>query len=300
MVSIYWHPTSISTGASGAICGLAGALISLFIFERTSLSLQQRRGILFWAVLLMPVGLLSELLFKHVGTAMELQVDTAAHISGLISGFILGAFITWGFHATGAARARYERGLLVSTLGILVLLFSLLIQVRSDVVELGRGERALDRQDPVAIEQIQRFVQRNPDDVIGHGELGYAYDHFGRCVNAETEYRHVLQLQPGNPAAEYDLARIYTYCMNRPGEAVPLFRASLPQLSESSSKYFYFGAALDSIGRTQEAEEIAQKALALDPKSARNHQLLATILTRLGKTDAAAKERKLAEQLRAE
>jgi tetratricopeptide (TPR) repeat protein len=293
MVSICWHPTSISNGASGAICGLAGVLISLIIFTKGILSLQQRRGILFWAVLWTPIGILSQVLSKHVDSATELKVDTAAHISGLVSGLIVGVFFAWTFRLTAVARGRYQRGILVSSFPVLVVVFALLTQVRADVVELRRGELALDRNDPAAIDHIQR----NPDDVIGHGELGNAYDGLGRCVDAEAEYQRVLQLQPGNPAAEYNLARIYTYCMNRPREAVPLFRVSLPYLAQSSIRYLNFAIALKSTGNFQEAEEVVRKSIELDPQSARSHQLLSTILTELGRADEAASERKLAEQL---
>jgi membrane associated rhomboid family serine protease/Tfp pilus assembly protein PilF len=298
IVSIYWHPTLISNGASGAIYGLAGVLISLVTFARDTLSRQQRRGILFWAVLWTPVGILSQVLSKHVDSASVLKVDMAAHIGGLVSGLIMGALVAWKFHVPARERTQYQRRILISSLTVFVVLFSFLTQLRGDVVELGRGERALDGNDPAGIEHIRNFVRRNPNDVIGHGELGYAYNLLGKCVEAEAEFRRVLQLQPDNPEAQYNLALIYTYCMHRPAEAVSLFRASLPQLSESSSRYFYFSAALDSIGRMQEAEEIARKALALDPKSARNHQLLGTILSHLGRDAEAADERKVAEQLR--
>jgi membrane associated rhomboid family serine protease len=297
IVSIYWHPTSINSGASGAICGLAGALISFLIFAKGTLSLQQRRGILFWAAFLTPVSLLYQVFSKHVNSATELTTDTAAHISGLVSGLIMGAFVAWTFQVPAGKRVRYQRRILISSLTVLVALFSLLTQVRGDVVELGRGELGLDRNDPAAINHIQEFVRRNPNDVIGHGELGYAYDHLGKCLEAETQYRRVLELQPENPTAEYDLARIYTYCMNRPSEAVPLFRASLPYLDQSSVRYVNFAVALKSTGNFLEAEEVVRQAIELDPKSARSHQLLSTILTHLGRTNEAATERKLAQQL---
>jgi Flp pilus assembly protein TadD len=67
----------------------------------------------------------------------------------------------------------------------------------------------------------------------------------------------------------------------------------------SSDKLYYFGDALRNTGHLQEAEKVAKKAIALDPRSARNHQLLATILSDLGETDKAASEYKLAEHLRA-
>ncbi|MGC2696071.1 MAG: rhomboid family intramembrane serine protease [Candidatus Angelobacter sp.] len=299
MVSLYWHPTSISNGASGSLYGLAGVLISLFIFNGDALSLRDRRHVLFWALLWTPIGLLSQLLCKGVDTATQFRVDTAAHIGGLISGLMIGAFLAPTLPFSAGKRLNPPWRLLGFSLATLIIIFALVIWVRSDVVELHRGELALDRNDPAAIAHIERFVQRNPSDMIGHGELGYTYDHFGQCLKAEGEFRYVLDLDPSNPAAQYDLARIYTYCMNRPGDAVPLFRSSLPHLTESSNRYFYFGAALESTNNLGEAEEVTRKAIALSPKSARNHQLLSVILGKLGKDEEAAAEHKLAEQLRA-
>jgi tetratricopeptide (TPR) repeat protein len=179
---------------------------------------------------------------------------------------------------------------------VLAVLFATSIQVRSDVVELYRGERALDHHDPSAIVHIQEFVSRNPGNAVGHGDLGTAYEQLSRYQDAGIEYRRALEIEPDNSAGKYDLARMYT--LNRPQDAIPLYRESLPHLPQSSDKYFNFATALRMTGNLQEAELMASKAVTLDPKSARNHQLLAIVLFQLGKVDQAVSETKLADQLR--
>jgi tetratricopeptide (TPR) repeat protein len=173
-----------------------------------------------------------------------------------------------------------------------------LVQTRTDVLELYRGGVALDRNDPgVAINHIERFLVRNPYDPVGHITLGYAYAHQHRYDAAEEEFRKVLKLDPNNPAAQYDLAWIY-YSKHRILEAIPLFRKSVFRLRPDSDHFYDFASALLVTNQLEEAEQMAEEAVTLNPRSSRNHFLLSTILSTLGKNDRAASERSLAERLR--
>ena len=85
VASLAWNPIGVSAGASGAIFGIAGALISglylgEFALPRTVVS-----------------GLLTSVL-KFAGYNLVLgaflgHTDNAAHVGGLVSGLILGALI---------------------------------------------------------------------------------------------------------------------------------------------------------------------------------------------------------------
>jgi membrane associated rhomboid family serine protease len=85
LTSVAWHPGAPSVGASGAIFGLAGALITAlklgeFSVPRSALSDTLRSLGMF---------VLYNLIFGQlIGTT-----DNAAHIGGLITGLILGALI---------------------------------------------------------------------------------------------------------------------------------------------------------------------------------------------------------------
>ncbi len=74
---------SVSAGASGAIFGLIGALLYVAVRNRGRIGNVTGRGIVFMIVLSLYYG------FTSTG------VDNAAHIGGLISGFLLSVCLYW-------------------------------------------------------------------------------------------------------------------------------------------------------------------------------------------------------------
>ncbi|TCI91804.1 rhomboid family intramembrane serine protease [Tenacibaculum sp. M341] len=77
--SIYWHENIVSVGASGAIFGLYGLILSFTVFK---IYPSYVRGIT-WMLLGLYAGV--SLLFGIFG-----GIDNAAHFGGLISGFVIG------------------------------------------------------------------------------------------------------------------------------------------------------------------------------------------------------------------
>lgn len=84
LASIYWHEDVVSVGASGAIFGLFGVMLAFAVFKIFSDYMRKFVGIFLGLVM----GL--SLLF-----GMVKSVDNAAHIGGLISGFVIGAIFVF-------------------------------------------------------------------------------------------------------------------------------------------------------------------------------------------------------------
>ncbi|MBK3519617.1 rhomboid family intramembrane serine protease [Carboxylicivirga marina] len=82
VTSLWWHDSTISIGASGAIFGLYGAFISLMLTK----SISDEIGGFFLTFSLIFIGI--NLLFGLSG-----GIDNAAHIGGLLSGFICGLIL---------------------------------------------------------------------------------------------------------------------------------------------------------------------------------------------------------------
>ncbi len=82
-ISILWLETGVSVGASGAIFGLFGIILAFTLFKKYP---EDIRGTM-WMLLGLYVGI--SLLFGFLGNG----IDNAAHIGGLVSGFILGSLI---------------------------------------------------------------------------------------------------------------------------------------------------------------------------------------------------------------
>jgi rhomboid protease GluP len=83
--SVIWNPHVLSVGASGAIFGLAGALLAAFKLGEFSVS----RAALSGTLRSLGAFVVYNLIF---GAAIS-GVDNAAHVGGLITGLILGALI---------------------------------------------------------------------------------------------------------------------------------------------------------------------------------------------------------------
>ncbi len=74
---------SVSAGASGAIFGIIGALLFVAIRNRGKVGTISTRGLIFMIALSLYYGLTAG------------QVDNAAHIGGLICGFVIAVVLCW-------------------------------------------------------------------------------------------------------------------------------------------------------------------------------------------------------------
>jgi rhomboid protease GluP len=85
VASLAWNPVGVSAGASGAIFGIAGALIAAFYLGEFSLPKTVVSGLL--------TSVLKFAGYNLVLGAFLGHTDNAAHVGGLVSGLILGALI---------------------------------------------------------------------------------------------------------------------------------------------------------------------------------------------------------------
>jgi len=79
LTSIYWHPLTISAGASGAIFGMYGIFLALLT---TNIIDKKTRSALFTSIGIFVVF--------NLMNGTKAGIDNAAHIGGLISGLIIG------------------------------------------------------------------------------------------------------------------------------------------------------------------------------------------------------------------
>lgn len=86
LCSLTWHPLTVGVGASGAIMGLAGALLVWLLLPKLERAADIERRV---QVRALALGLGLTL---GVGLWLE-RIDNAAHIGGLVTGLILGGVI---------------------------------------------------------------------------------------------------------------------------------------------------------------------------------------------------------------
>jgi membrane associated rhomboid family serine protease/thioredoxin-like negative regulator of GroEL len=84
LVSVAWNPWRVSAGASGAIFGVAGALVSYFALKKTPMDS---------ALVKRNLRSLGIFIFYNLLYGVRGGVDNSAHLGGLIAGLILGAVI---------------------------------------------------------------------------------------------------------------------------------------------------------------------------------------------------------------
>jgi len=109
VLSLLLKPNIVGAGASGAIFGLAGILISVLQFGRLSVPPERL------APLKKEVVKLA--LYNLVIGAVIPAINNIAHLGGLIYGLLLGVLFAWSSRLEGDGRPKVQRiGLVVATL----------------------------------------------------------------------------------------------------------------------------------------------------------------------------------------
>src|SRR6266576_1028272 len=191
-----WDPMIPSVGASGAIFGLAGALIASFYLGEFSLPRVAisgtLRSLVIFAVFNLGFG-------QILGT-----VDNACHIGGLVSGLALGALIARLKPQTDAPLRR-ATVVGVVVLGLLAAGFGVR-QWRGGPMRIARAFQET-KGDPVA--RLQAVIKQQPNLVPAHFALAQAYLARDQYLEAEAEFKRVIELQPANLEARFDLGLVY-------------------------------------------------------------------------------------------
>jgi membrane associated rhomboid family serine protease/Flp pilus assembly protein TadD len=254
VASVGWNPFVNSVGASGAIFGLAGALIASFYLGEFSLPNVAIKGTL--RSLVFFVG------FNVLFGSMFPGIDNACHAGGLVSGLILGALI---------ARVAPEQDKPLRRVG--VLLFMVVIVGGSALgVQRWRGgslqfgsamaaEESVDRM----IGALQKKIQQNPQDAAAHNALAHSYFVKGQIAEGESELKRVLDLQPQNAQARMDLGAAYL-SQEQSKQAEEEFTKLVAQEPDNADAHVGLGMALADQGTHEAAISEYKTALHLVPQ----------------------------------
>jgi rhomboid protease GluP len=248
LASVAWNPGVLSVGASGAIFGLAGALIASFYLGEFSLPSIALRGTL--------RSLLIFAAFNLFFGTMFAGVDNAAHIGGLVIGLILGAAI--------AKLAPHEGS---NRLGVIALVLLAVIGAgagvrrwRSGPMRTALAFQALggSQGDPVA--RLKMIIEQNPNLAPAHFALAQTYFEQQKFSEAEAEFKKVVELQPKSMRARFDLGMTYL-SLNRPEEAKATFNGMIQQGLNTGDAHYGIAMALAMQDKHQDAIQEFQAAI---------------------------------------
>ena len=122
LASLWIHPGAAGAGASGAIFGLAGALIAALYLGRLPYPRQMLRGLL--------RSLLTFAGYNLFFGAVVPAIDNSAHIGGLIMGLAIGALLASQLNEAPEKRRAHER-LMFTTVALFLIGFGVFVQKQS-------------------------------------------------------------------------------------------------------------------------------------------------------------------------
>jgi rhomboid protease GluP len=254
LASVAWNPGTFSVGASGAIFGLAGALLASFYLGEFSVPKAALSGPL--KSLAFFVGF--NLFFGQVVGG----IDNACHIGGLITGLMLGALIA-------RVAPQHDRPLR----RVAVLFFVTLALVGTAFgVERWRGHfvggraRFSEESPQQLVSDLQKIVKQRPTFVPGHVALAKAYFQQDQFSSGVAELQRALELDPQNEEARMVLGAAYLE-HEQPKQAQHEFAQLLAHEPDNAEAHVGSGMALADEGNHQAAIEEYKTALKLDPEA---------------------------------
>ena len=289
LASLWWHPLVTGVGASGAIFGMAGALIAVLYLGKLPVPKQAIQGTL--RSLLIFAGY--NLFFGAVGAG----IDNSAHIGGLVAGLALGAVLAR--HLTAEADVRHQWRLYAFAAMTLALLAgnAYVRNKNGYVVRRQSASMAFDRGNyDQAISDLQAYTARAPDDPLAHALLGASYLQKKQYDQAEQSLKRALAIKPDYAYAQYMLGIVYGET-ERYEDSRSILTKVVEQRPEDVAALLLLGYSQEKLGRDPEALGSYRKAVAANPANADAQRSLGHILLRSGKTSEALASLKEAVRL---
>lgn len=305
LTSLAWHPLAGSAGASGAILGLAGALIVAIRFARLPLGKRELRitatALGVFAAYTLIAGLLTSvwadrlaaIYHAHViGPWLALlfppNVDNAAHLGGLCAGIIFGVAIVMSHRRADSKELQLAFPEELMLLAAVVIAGFIIGRNQRYVGPLERGEIALQQNNlQQAVTELRRAVTMRPNKAEPHVRLGEAY-YRGRHVGpAQSEFVQATRVEPRSSEAWGTLGSFYLAAGEGQEAAYALSRA-VELRPKSASLQFDYGVALQATNKFDDALAAFRRAGQLDPANAGNTRfMIGLVQVRQGKYDDA-------------
>ncbi|MBZ5529945.1 MAG: tetratricopeptide repeat protein [Acidobacteriia bacterium] len=155
--------------------------------------------------------------------------------------------------------------------------------------EWAKGQELLNKHDPRAsIKNFKKVVELEPQYEMGYLLLGTAYLQTQEFGQAQSAFEKAAKINPRDPTAFLGLGNAMNQQHDFSGAVKPL-QHSL-ELANSAEAHYELGRSLWGLGKWQDAEPHAQKALEISKDFAPAHVLMGNILLRHRDAKAALAE----------
>ncbi|HEY6305346.1 MAG TPA: rhomboid family intramembrane serine protease [Candidatus Angelobacter sp.] len=196
LLSIGYDPGRAEVGASGAIFGIAGAILAGLKFGNLAVSPGERRSVIssliFFIIVNFSLGAGS---FSFLGG----NIDNMCHLGGFITGLLIG--LPMG--AFARHHKLYQLATVLVTTGLLFVAGRELVRTHGDAAQLYKAVKALRSGDlGTAIPALEKYTAANPNDDAALLDLGSAYVYTGQREKAIAAYEQALKANPESEPAK--------------------------------------------------------------------------------------------------
>lgn len=289
IASAWWHPGVVGVGASGAIFGIAGALLPALAFHKN----ERLRAVLRGNLSSIAFFVVYNILFG----AAAARIDNAAHLGGLGIGLVLGLLLP---SSPGQDRSAHTPRRIVVFAGTVCLLVAAFLWVRSGkiaFIEFAQAEDAFRAKDyNRAAVLAESSARRKPEFVSPHYLLGTIHLERGDNAAAARELQKTVELRPGFADAYSQLCVARLRLGDSAGASSNCKRAVELEPNDSD-KHFNLGLTQRASGENAAALKSFQRAVELKPDGAEENYFYGVTLEDAGDYNSALRVLEQARKL---
>jgi rhomboid protease GluP len=302
LLGLWAFPQSICVGASGAIFGIAGAMLVIGTTHPNLVPGGVGHAFGPGVLPFLFYNLVYAGYYNLTHASNTTQINLMAHMGGLLGGVV--CVLVLKPHAERLS----AKWLAVAVAAALVLSAFIFPLVSTEVMGLTLAQLKQERrvqpvltllrtgktaQAQAALDKLGDTAQNNRDF---HVFLGILLDSQGNRAGAEHEYHEAIEVAP-NYAGGHQALGAALLRWGRPDEAIAESKAAVRLDSTASNSHFLLARALLMERATDDAVRELRISAQLNPKWSEPHRLLSIVLTAQGKGPEGASERALADRL---
>ncbi len=299
LLSLAVHPQQVSAGASGAVFGLAGGLITYLWMKKAPIDFSIAKKEL------TSLGVFVGYNFIY---SLKPGIDIMAHLGGLLSGLVIAAALPIFLRSPDAQPVLGpvpEKSHVNSKIASIGAACAIAIVIAALAIHRGRADMiyvlsSLDQIDAGksadVIPRLEQIVKKQPDSYLAHFALGAAYLRTSKSPQAIVELSQADTLQPGNDTTQQELGAAYLD-QQQFDLSLPKFRQVVTDEPDNWSAHLGLASSLLGQHLDKDALDEARRVVAAMPKEAAAHSVLGQAEIRLGSTDDGISEMETAVQL---